>query len=166
MQRDAALEAEIDAVYRSAHPDVLGYLTALVGHPQDAEEIAAEVFARALVAWRQSGSLPPAPMAWLMAAGRRLAIDRWRKGVRRARKIVGAPRATSHQPSEAIDVLDWFASLSAVLTSRQREAVVLRYQGMLSDDEIGRILGLSASGVRSLVGRAIAVLRDHPEVWQ
>ena len=41
--------------------------------------------------------------------------------------------------------------------------VFLRYQRDLSDEEIGEILGLSASGVRTLVSRALAALRQHPD---
>jgi DNA-directed RNA polymerase specialized sigma24 family protein len=51
-----------------------------------------------------------------------------------------------------------------VLPARQREAVILRYQFDLPDDEIARVMGLSAAGVRTLVSRAMSLLRTHPEV--
>jgi len=50
------------------------------------------------------------------------------------------------------------------LTPRQREVLLLRYQYDLADDQIGRILGLSEPGVRSLASRAVAALRHHPEL--
>jgi RNA polymerase sigma factor (sigma-70 family) len=54
--------------------------------------------------------------------------------------------------------------VSAALTARQREALVLRHQRDLTDADIARIMGISESGVRSLVARALEVLRDHPEL--
>ena len=59
----------------------------------------------------------------------------------------------------------WLDALAAVLPERQREVLFLRYQRDLDDEEIGEILGLSASGVRSLASRALAALRRHPELW-
>lgn len=58
----------------------------------------------------------------------------------------------------------WFDAVSRVLTPRQREALVLRYSRDLDDSEIGLVMGISESGVRSLVSRALAVLRSHEEL--
>jgi RNA polymerase sigma factor (sigma-70 family) len=58
----------------------------------------------------------------------------------------------------------WFDALAAILTERQREALVLRYQDDLTDAEIGSIMGISESGVRSLVARALTAMRSHPEI--
>ena len=52
------------------------------------------------------------------------------------------------------------------LPRRQREVLILRYQRDLDDESIGEILGLSASGVRSLVARACETLRRNPEIWR
>ena len=58
----------------------------------------------------------------------------------------------------------WFDAVARALNGRQREVLLLRYQRDLTDAEIGSILGISESGVRSLVSRAIAVLREHEEL--
>jgi RNA polymerase sigma factor (sigma-70 family) len=58
----------------------------------------------------------------------------------------------------------WFDAIASVLTDRQREALLLRYQRDLTDADIGSIMGISESGVRSLVSRALDVLRSHPEL--
>ena len=49
--------------------------------------------------------------------------------------------------------------MSRPLPPEAREALVLRYAGGLTADEIGAILGLTGSGVRSLIKRALATLR-------
>ena len=41
---------------------------------------------------------------------------------------------------------------------------MLRYQRDLSDADIGLVMNLSESGVRSLVTRALESLRAHPEL--
>ena len=58
----------------------------------------------------------------------------------------------------------WLAQLAAALPERQRELIFLRYREDLTDAEIGTVMGLSESGVRSLAARAIQSLRDHPEL--
>jgi RNA polymerase sigma factor (sigma-70 family) len=55
--------------------------------------------------------------------------------------------------------------LSQALSTQQRDVILLRYQQDMTDDDIGEVLGLSASGVRTLVSRALARLRQHPELW-
>jgi len=73
-------------------------------------------------------------------------------------------RTTAPLEAERIEFWLWFDRLSDALTSRQREVLLLRYQSDLTDAEIGRILGLSEPGVRSLASRAISSLRQHPEL--
>ena len=64
-----------------------------------------------------------------------------------------------------VEFWDWLDRLARILPERQREVIFLRYQRDLSDEDIGEILGLSASGVRTLVARALSGLRSHPELW-
>ena len=59
----------------------------------------------------------------------------------------------------------WLDALSKALPTRQRDVILLRYQRDLTDEDIGEILGLSASGVRTLASRALGALRKHPELW-
>jgi len=109
--------------------------------------------------------VPDRPVAWLLLTARRLATDRWRRARRLARILV-AGRSTRFGTTSGLDpdFDTWFASLASVLTARQREVLVLRYQRDLTDADIGSVMGLSESGVRSLVARALAVLRSHPEL--
>ena len=49
------------------------------------------------------------------------------------------------------------------LTSRQREAIVLRYYADLSEAEIAAAMGISCGAVKSHTARGIAALRAHLE---
>ena len=153
---------EIERVYADHYRDVHRYLLGLTASPDDAEEIAAETFERAIRAWSR---IPEPVLPWLLLTARRIATDRWRR-VRRATRLgVGLRQATSAGAGEAeTEFWLWFRAVAVALTSRQREVLVLRYQRDLTDADIARIMGISGSGVRSLVARALEVLRAHPEL--
>ena len=58
----------------------------------------------------------------------------------------------------------WFDQLRDCMTARQHEALVLRFLFDLTDEQTGRIMGLSPAGVRTNVSRGVAALRKRPEV--
>jgi RNA polymerase sigma factor (sigma-70 family) len=153
---------DVERVYGDHFHDVHRYLLGLTGSPADADEIAAETFERAIRSWAR---VPTPALPWLLLTARRIATDRWRRARRLARL---APRPRPERAADAGEAETefwlWFRAISSALTARQREVLVLRYQRDLSDADIGGIMGLSESGVRSLVARALEVLRAHPEL--
>jgi RNA polymerase sigma-70 factor, ECF subfamily len=150
-------------VFERHYADVVRYATVMTGDRDDGEDVAAETFARA---WRASvaGAHPEGPvLAWLFVIARNIATDRWR----RLRRIASRQAATTARDSQTeVDTRLWLDALAKSLPLRQREVVALRYHVDLSDADIARLMGLSESGVRSLLSRAIATLRRHPEVWR
>ncbi|MFL5708709.1 MAG: RNA polymerase sigma factor [Chloroflexota bacterium] len=158
-----------EQVYASHYRDVERYVLLMLGRPDDADDIVADTFQRAFLAWRAGRGPAGRPLPWLLLISRRLVADRWR----RRRLIAWIPLGGEHggEPADTEDASSraefwlWMAALARVLSDRQREVIYLRYQRDLTDEEIGEVLGLSASGVRSLVARALARLRSHPELW-
>ena len=158
-----------EQVYRDHYRDVQRYVLLMAGRPDDVDDIVGDTFQRAFAAWRSGRGPAGRALPWLLLIARRIITDRWR----RARLIRWLPLgvSTASEPRDADPATDrsefwlWLAQLARVLSDRQREVVYLRYQRDLTDEEIGEILGLSASGVRSLLARAIAALRQHPELW-
>ncbi len=127
-----------------------------------AEDIASETFERALRVWKE---VPDPALPWLLLTARRIATDRWRRAGRWARIAFGLHREEGGDAGERqTEFWIWFDEVSRLLTHKQREVLLLRYQRDLTDADIGRIMGLSESGVRSLSARALDVLRTHPEV--
>ena len=63
----------------------------------------------------------------------------------------------------ALAEVDRSAVIAALhgLPPRQREAVVLRYYGDLSENEIARAMGISNGAVKSAVSRGLAALTSH-----
>jgi RNA polymerase sigma-70 factor, ECF subfamily len=165
----SAGEALFEDLYQTRYRDVYRYSMLMLRGSDDAEDVVAETFQRAYSALR-SGRVPSGdPLPWLLLIARRIVLNQ----LRRRRLISWFPLAllpASREPrydgtGEGAEFWMWFEALSDVLPDRQREALILRYQRDLDDGQIGSILGLSASGVRSLVARAIASLRNHPEIW-
>jgi RNA polymerase sigma-70 factor (ECF subfamily) len=155
--------AVFDDLYRRYHVDVFRYAVVLTKSPDDAEDIASEAFARALFAWSRGREPEGPPLPWLLAIARNLATDRWRRA---RRAVQGIASRSSADGTAQIESMVWLQAISNVLPPRQREVVALRYYRDLGDGEIAKIMGLTESGVRSLVSRAIATLRAHPEVWR
>ena len=153
---------DIERVYDDHFRDVHRYLLALTRSPEDADEIAAETFERAIRTWSR---VPEPALPWLLLTGRRIATDRWRRARRLARIAIGSRRDRDVDAGDTTaEFWLWFDALSIVLTERQREVLILRYQRDLTDADIASIMSLSASGVRSLAARALDALRGHPEL--
>lgn len=167
---EAIYEANFRAVYR--------YALLATRRSADAEDVVSDTFARALSAWTRGNGPHGRPLPWLLLICRRILTDRWR----RQRLIGWLPMVRSGRPDsdgqaeasldpgaddEAFRVREfwlWMDSVTRVLPLRQREVLFLRYERDLDDADIGQVLGLTASGVRSLTARAIASLRRHPEL--
>jgi RNA polymerase sigma factor (sigma-70 family) len=162
---DYAFEAVFEAHYRR----VCWYALAMLRDLADAEDTAAETFDRAYRAW-SSGNGPKAqPLPWLLVICRNIVRARRR----RARLIAWIPLpehdrepVDSAGDIEAVEFQVWLAQLEGAVSSREREALTLRYVDDLGDSGAALVLGISPSGFRTLVSRAIAKLRAHPEVWQ
>ena len=158
----AAPDRTFEDVYRAHYRDVHRYILGLSGSLEDAEEIVSETFERALRTWQKA---PDPALPWLLLTARRITTDRWRRARRWARIVLGLRSDKGGDAGERrTEFWLWFDAVSRVLSVRQREVLLLRYQRDLSDAEIASIMGLSASGVRSLVSRALDALRAHPEL--
>jgi RNA polymerase sigma factor (sigma-70 family) len=164
-------------LYEAFYRDVYRYVLLMDRRPEDAEDLVQDVFDRAFAAWRDGRGPAGRPLPWLLVIARRLLVDRWRRRrliawlPLRGRHQVADSEADAFEPGVADRLAEerefwlWLEALSTTLPDRQRELLFLRYQRDLSDEEIGEVLELSPSGVRSLAARAIAALRQHPELW-
>src|SRR6476620_10715106 len=123
----------------------------------EAEELTQDAFVRLLERWDRVGKMAD-PRAYLY----RTAMNAFRSGYRRStRAAKRALRGT--QPDDAIaevDATDAAMRALAILSTRQRAAVVVTDLLGFSSEEAGRILGIRASTVRMHVSRAHAALKD------
>ncbi len=154
---------EFEQVYMRHHRSVYRYVLGLTRSIDEAEEISADTFERAFRAWPTRRPDTGAELPWLLLTARRRTTDRWRR-LRRLTRV--SPLATGHAATaeQNVEFWMWFDALSGVLSARQREVLLLRYQRDLTDADIAAVMDITPSGVRSLVSRALDNLRAHPEL--
>jgi RNA polymerase sigma-70 factor (ECF subfamily) len=155
-------DAEFTSLYESHYRVISRYV--LVSAGPDADDLVSETFQKAFFAWRRDSRAVENPRAWLLTIARRVVIDAAR---RRARRPV--QNLTNDRPApdvlEAHETWMWFEAVTRDLPERARQALYLRYAGGLSGDEIGVALGISPSGVRTLIARALeSIRRSESEV--
>jgi len=116
-----------------------------------AEDVAAEVLARAYADWKRLGGQPWLE-AWITRVATNLSIDHVRKAKRRLPQV---HVADTGQLELRMDL----ASAVARLPKRQREAVSLRYFGDLSEQEVAALMQVSVGSVKTHVHRGLASIR-------
>jgi RNA polymerase sigma-70 factor (ECF subfamily) len=150
-----ATNRAIEAVWRIEQPRLIAGLARYVGDLSLAEDIAQDALVSAFEHWPADG-IPRNPAAWLMAAAKRRAIDRFRHRRMRSEKLlqVGADLETDQELAGAdaearlIAALDddlgdnmlglIFATCHPVLSPEARAALTLRIVGGLTTEEIAR----------------------------
>jgi RNA polymerase sigma factor (sigma-70 family) len=147
-------------LYAATAPRVLRFLEHRLADAALAEDLTAEVYARA---WAKLWDLsnPDAATAWLFRTARNLATDH----ARRTRATVPitqvgeAMHPTSTSPEPLVDL----ASLLAPLQHREREAIALRFVVGLRNREIAGVLGTTEGNVAKLIHRGLRRLRSTVE---
>jgi RNA polymerase sigma factor (sigma-70 family) len=157
----------IDAVWRIESARVIAGLARIVHDVGLAEELAQDALVAALEQWPQSG-VPRNPGAWLMAIGKRRAIDHLRRTQRFEHKLEELGReleVEGEQPEPDVDAaLDdeieddllrlVFTACHPVLSTEARVALTLRVLGGLTTEEIARAFLVTESTVAQRIVRA------------
>ncbi len=160
--------ADFEAAFEAHYQRVCWYALTMLRDAGEAEETAAETFDRAYRAWNSGNGPNGPPLPWLLVICRRIVLGRRR----RARLIAWLPLPEhGHEPAgdsgalAAVEFRLWLRQMEGILSTREREALSLRYLDDLGDAGAALVLGISPSGFRTLVSRAIAKLRSHRELW-
>lgn len=135
---------------------------AVLGDRRDAEDVAQDSLAKALVRWR---SVNRHAVPWVARVATNGAIDRWRRRDREPVRddldahdlgagSVGGPSGAALVRKRA----DLVRALRT-LPRRQREAVVMRHLLDLSEAETASVLRCSVGTVKSATSRGLASLR-------
>jgi len=115
------------------------------------------------IAWRRLDSLrdPDRLRPWLIsiAANQARQLQR-RERRRRVVEIQVAPTAAAADLDRAAERVD-LGRVLARLSADERSLLALRFVAELDSEDIGRALGLSASGARSRLDRLLARLRTE-----
>lgn len=136
---------------------LFGFVRRLGLSDEQADDAVQEVFARMLAVQRDGISIAN-HRAWAYRSIYRLAMDEHRL---RARVAALIDRIVAWPARQATDVTDRIAVWAEVtrLPPRQQQVIYLRYRADLEYEEIGEVLGVTASAARSHAAQAMARLR-------
>lgn len=159
-RRDLAAFREL---YTQYLPRVYAYICYRVGRVQDAEDLAASTFLKAVgrlsaFEWRGEGSFA----AWLFRIAHDLVVDHHRRDHREASNVsldrLHELRSDGPAPSDSTLQKEAFAhlrSLIEALPPRRQEVITLKFFGGLRNKEIAQTLGLDERTVASHLCRGL-----------
>jgi RNA polymerase sigma-70 factor (ECF subfamily) len=156
-------ENRLAGLYEECYDNIVRYVYAHIGNRAEAEDIAGEVFLRALKSlksYREQG----VPMrSWLFRIAHNLTVDYLRKMDRRKTvPIDTVVMPAEDNPADAAEKNVEFERVSRAmedLTPEQREVISLRFLGGLTSREVGNILHKSDGAVREMQRAALEMLR-------
>jgi RNA polymerase sigma-70 factor (ECF subfamily) len=156
-------ETRLAGLYEEYYDKIAQYVYVHIGNKEEAEDIAGEVFLKALKSlnlYREQG----VPMqGWLFRIAHNLTIDYLRKmDKRRTVPIDSVVLRANGDPVDIAEINIEFERVTEAmkqLTTEQREVINLRFFGGLTSKEVGGVLGKSDGAVREMQRAAIEKLR-------
>lgn len=129
----------------------------LLGDRGEAEDVAQEACARAYSRW---SSIRDHAEPWCVRVASNLALDLLRartRALKRNERIAAEQSPATGASTD--DRIDLYAALSK-LPKRQRESVILRYLGDLSEAQTADVMGCSVGSVKTHSSRGLAALKQ------
>jgi RNA polymerase sigma factor (sigma-70 family) len=160
-------DAAFAAVFRECAQDVHGYAISLLGDRSAAEDVTGLAFERLYRSRSRLDRGRGTPRAWLFAIARNAALDELRRRRRQPHfeldelRFDGSER--EYAGPEALEQVERRASVRdalAALPLREREVVLLKFHGQLSNSELARALDISESNAGTRLHRALSSLRQ------
>jgi RNA polymerase sigma factor (sigma-70 family) len=158
----ATAAASFEALYRASADAVYAYASALLRDRSAAEEVTATAFERAFRKQRSFNPRRGSQRAWLFGIARNAALDELRRRKRLA-ALADDEAADAPAPDSEAEATERRAVVRAALAAlepRDRELIALKFQAGLSNAEIAKVLGISASNAGTRVHRAVTRLRE------
>ncbi len=156
-------EAKLAGLYEEYYDKIARYVYIHIGNRAEAEDIAGEVFLKALEslgAYQERGI----PMqAWLFRIAHNMVVDHLRKREKHRTVPIDTLQIESGKDPAAIAEknleLERVGKAMEQITAAQRKVVGLRFFGGLTSREVGQVLNKSDGAVREMQRAAIETLR-------
>jgi RNA polymerase sigma-70 factor (ECF subfamily) len=162
---EAARELRDDAwaeIYRRHAEQVYAYIFFRIGDRTAAEDLAADVFARAIAGIRNYEWRGTPLLAWLYRIAHNVTADH-RKAL--ARRSVRESSETPEEIEERVDRLqaldernDMMEAIRS-LTEDQQQVLILRFYGGMSNAQVAEAVGKPETAVKALQARGLRSLR-------
>jgi RNA polymerase sigma factor (sigma-70 family) len=155
-------DGAVAALFRECANDVHAYAFSLLGNRAAAEDVTALAFERL---YRSRLRLDPergSSRSWLFAIARNAALDELRRRRRQPAQELLEEMFDDTCAQEALEDVERRATVRdalAALPLREREIVLLKFHGQLSNSELARALGVSESNAGTRLHRALTRLR-------
>ena len=157
-------EAKLASLYEEYYDKIAHYAYAHIGDRAEAQDIAGEVFLRALKSLKSYQERGVPIQAWLFRIAHNLIVDHWRRVAKR--RTVPIDTVTIAADTDPVADVEKRIELERVtkameqLTDEQREVLRLRFFGGLTSREAGSVLKKSDGAVREMQRAAIEKLRQ------
>ena len=151
-------ELDFERLYRSSRDDVYAYAAGLLRDPVAAEDVTAAAFERAYRKRSRFNAERGSARAWLFGIARNAALDELRRRGRQA-ELSTDPVDAASLPDRSDQRLLLDGALGK-LEARERELIALKFFAGLSNAEIGRVIGTSASNAGTKLHRTMDKLRE------
>ena len=156
-------EVILSSLYEEYYDKIARYAYLRIGDKAEAEDLAGEVFLRALESLKSYKERGVPMQSWLFRIAHNLVVDYLRK--RQKRKTVPIDDVQIESGMNPAMVVENKIEMERVtkamgqLTQQQREVLGLRFFGGLTSEETGRALNKSDGAVREMQRAAIEKLR-------
>lgn len=157
-------EAVLASLYDEYFDKIAGYAFARLGERTAAENIAGDVFLKALESLDSYQERGIPMQAWLFKIARNLVIDYTRKEYKKEIVPIDSvqmPDKTDIQEmAEANYERERVSKALGQLTEEQRQVIELRFFGGLTSEETGKVLNKKSGAVRQMQSSALKTLRN------
>jgi RNA polymerase sigma-70 factor (ECF subfamily) len=163
IEAERSNEAKLAGLYEEYYGKIAHYAYVRIGNKTEAEDIAGEVFLRALDSLKSYKERGIPMQAWLFRIAHNLVVDHLRKMTKQ--KTVPIDTVQVETDADPVTVVETNIEITRVtkameeLTGEQREVLRLRFFGGLTSKETGSILKKSDGAVREMQRAGIEKLR-------
>ena len=156
-------EAALAALYNEYYDRIARYIFVRLGERTEAEDLAGEVFLKALESLESYKERGVPMRSWLFKIAHNLVVDYIRRAAKRKTVPIDTVEVVAESDPQALAEtsiqLARLASALKQLNPAQRQVIELRFFGGLTSEEAGRILDKSSGAVREMQSAAIKHLR-------
>jgi len=163
----AGASCSVEYIYHQYHKNVYNYIAFRINNHHDAEELASEVFIKAIKGWERYNHNFPME-GWLIGIAKNVVADYLRKTMRRKilplDSVLGL--ASTHTPEEVVVINEESKKLMMAmvkLRDKERQILSMKFATELKHSEIAAILRISESHVGVTAHRAINKLKKFME---